>query len=124
MLADIFRLSATDYYPGCVGFYVQGGGRQLNDELVAAKALAKAQKEGVREHAANVNSLKKLIDELQVGQEEESVHDVLQSSMLVSPLRCREGQEAPKRTVRTSLCRPRCLHLPRTPLVNVMTTLS
>lgn len=44
----------------------QGAGRQLNGELVAAKALAKAQKEGVREHAANVNALKKRIDELQV----------------------------------------------------------
>lgn len=44
----------------------QGEGRQLNDELVAAKALAKAQREGVREHASNVNALKKLIDQLQV----------------------------------------------------------
>ncbi|CAN0064948.1 unnamed protein product [Scytosiphon promiscuus] len=43
-----------------------GAGRQLNDELVATKALAKAQKEGVREHAAAVNVLKKLIDELQM----------------------------------------------------------
>lgn len=44
----------------------QGAGRQLNGELVAAKALAKAQKEGVREHAASVNALKKRIDQLQV----------------------------------------------------------
>eukprot|EP00752_Nemacystus_decipiens_P009557 g8537.t1 len=45
--------------------FKQGAGRQLNGELVAAKALAKAQKEGVREHASNVNALKKRIDRLQ-----------------------------------------------------------
>ncbi|CAM9629433.1 unnamed protein product [Pylaiella littoralis] len=46
-------------------FKQQGAGRQLNGELVAAKALAKAQKEGVREYAAKVNALKELIDQLQ-----------------------------------------------------------
>ncbi|CAM9412742.1 unnamed protein product [Ectocarpus fasciculatus] len=45
--------------------FKQGSGRQLNGELLAAKALAKAQKEGVREQAARVNALKKQIDQLQ-----------------------------------------------------------
>lgn len=45
---------------------MQGAGRQLNGELVAAKALAKAQRDGAREHAAKVNELKRLIDELHV----------------------------------------------------------
>ncbi|CAM9338046.1 unnamed protein product [Ectocarpus sp. 12 AP-2014] len=45
--------------------FKQGMGRQLNGELLAAKALAKAQKEGVREQAARVNALKKQIDQLQ-----------------------------------------------------------
>ncbi|CAM9496000.1 unnamed protein product [Ectocarpus sp. 6 AP-2014] len=45
--------------------FKQGVGRQLNGELLAAKALAKAQKEGVREQAARVNALKQQIDQLQ-----------------------------------------------------------
>lgn len=45
---------------------LQGSGRQLNAELMAAKALAKAQREGVRENAARVNEMKRLIDELRV----------------------------------------------------------
>ncbi|CBN79257.1 kinesin-like protein [Ectocarpus siliculosus] len=45
--------------------FKQGVGRQLNGELLATKALAKAQKEGVREQAARVNALKKQIDQLQ-----------------------------------------------------------
>lgn len=44
-------------------------GRQLNGELLAAKALVKAQREGVRERAARVNELKRLIDDLQVRSE-------------------------------------------------------
>lgn len=36
---------------------------------MAAKALAKAQREGVREHAARVNGLKRCIDELKVSLE-------------------------------------------------------
>lgn len=36
---------------------------------MAAKALAKAQREGAREHAARVNELKRCIDELKVGLE-------------------------------------------------------
>lgn len=48
----------------------QGAGRQMNGELVAAKALAKAQREGAREHASKVNELKRQIDELQVRKEE------------------------------------------------------
>ncbi|CAM9995473.1 unnamed protein product [Ascophyllum nodosum] len=46
--------------------FKQGEGRQLYGELVAAKGLAKAQREGARELAAKVNELKRLIDELQV----------------------------------------------------------
>ncbi|CAM9692682.1 unnamed protein product [Ectocarpus sp. 4 AP-2014] len=45
--------------------FKQGVGRQLNGELLAAKTLAKAQKEGVREQAARVNALKNQIDQLQ-----------------------------------------------------------
>ncbi|CAM9697798.1 unnamed protein product [Sphacelaria rigidula] len=46
--------------------FKQGSGRQPNAELMAAKALAKTQREGVREHAASVNEMKRLIDDLRV----------------------------------------------------------
>lgn len=55
----------------------QGAGRQLNGELVAAKALAKAQRDGARENAARVNELKRLIDELQVSNDAHPLMKIL-----------------------------------------------